>query len=305
MKWGFYVAYLHEQTRLFADVITETASCMSLPEAVIEKDYYVTMLLQGLAKRLPFLVFKGGTSLSKCYKVIQRFSEDIDLAVDEVLTQGGHKRLKNGIRDTVDALGLSVENWEEIRSRRQFNRYVISYSSVGYASSLTSNIIIETPLMALAEPVNVMPVESLLSEVLTEKAPQILSQFTLQAFSMKVQSMERTFIDKVFAVCDYYLCGQTDRHSRHLYDIAKMLPMIKKNEEFKALADEVRKIRLSMKYCPSAAADVEISALLHEIIEKSAYKADYENVTRNLLGERFPYVKSAAALQDVADSGMF
>lgn len=87
MKWGFYVAYLHEQTRLFADVITETANCMSLPEAVIEKDYYVTMLLQGLAKRLPFLVFKGGTSLSKCYKVIQRFSEDIDLAVDEVLTQ--------------------------------------------------------------------------------------------------------------------------------------------------------------------------------------------------------------------------
>lgn len=60
---------------------------MSLPEAVIEKDYYVTMLLQELANRLPFLVFKGGTSLSKCYKVIQRFSEDIDLAVDEVLTQ--------------------------------------------------------------------------------------------------------------------------------------------------------------------------------------------------------------------------
>ena len=42
------------------------------PEAV-EKDYYVTMLLKLLAERLPFIVFKGGTSLSKCYRVIKRF----------------------------------------------------------------------------------------------------------------------------------------------------------------------------------------------------------------------------------------
>ena len=299
------MVYLHDQTKLFSDVIVETANRSSLPEAVVEKDYYVTMLLQELAQRLPFLVFKGGTSLSKCYKVIQRFSEDIDLAVDEVLTQSGHRKLKDGIRAAVEALGLSIDNWAEIRSRRQFNRYVISYPTVGYPSSLTSHIIIETPLMTLAAPVNIMPIESLLSGVLADEAPQLLSKFALQTFSMKVQSMERTFVDKVFAVCDYYLCEQTDRHSRHLYDIAKMLPLIKCDDGFRKLIGEVRKIRLSMKYCPSAAVDRDISYILYEIIRKSAYKADYDNVTRNLLGEAFPYAKAVAALQEVADSGMF
>ena len=61
---------------------------------MIEKDYYVTMLLKNMARRLPFLVFKGGTSLSKCYQIIHRFSEDIDLTVDRVLTQGMRCSLK-------------------------------------------------------------------------------------------------------------------------------------------------------------------------------------------------------------------
>ena len=46
--------------------------------AIIEKDYYVTLVLCELAKQVPDLLFKGGTSLSKCHKIIDRFSEDID-----------------------------------------------------------------------------------------------------------------------------------------------------------------------------------------------------------------------------------
>ena len=71
MKWGFYVAYLHENTELFGEIVTETANRLCVPEAMVEKDYYVTMLLQNMTNKLPYLVFKGGTSLSKCYKVIQ------------------------------------------------------------------------------------------------------------------------------------------------------------------------------------------------------------------------------------------
>ena len=54
----------------------------NFPYEVIEKDYYVTMLLKLLSDKIPYIVFKGGTSLSKCYKVIKRFSEDIDITID-------------------------------------------------------------------------------------------------------------------------------------------------------------------------------------------------------------------------------
>ncbi len=50
--------------------------------ALIEKDYYVTLILKCLNQEIPGLLFKGGTSLSKCYKLIDRFSEDIDLTLD-------------------------------------------------------------------------------------------------------------------------------------------------------------------------------------------------------------------------------
>lgn len=48
----------------------------------LDKDYYVTMILRELSERQNFIVFKGGTSLSKCHKAIKRFSEDIDITID-------------------------------------------------------------------------------------------------------------------------------------------------------------------------------------------------------------------------------
>jgi hypothetical protein len=65
-------------------LITQTAVRLGLPEQAVEKDLWVSIILQ-LVFTLPFsdkLVFKGGTSLSKSFGLIERFSEDIDLAVD-------------------------------------------------------------------------------------------------------------------------------------------------------------------------------------------------------------------------------
>ena len=74
------------------------------------------------------MIFKGGTSLSKCYKIIKRFSEDIDLTLDpENQKQGNKKNLKREIVDACHELGLLLTNAEEIRSRRDYNRYEIEY----------------------------------------------------------------------------------------------------------------------------------------------------------------------------------
>lgn len=70
--------YLHENKEEFRTAVNLASEQFRVLPAAAEKDYYVTMLLRGLAKRLDYIVFKGGSSLSKCYRVIKRFSEDID-----------------------------------------------------------------------------------------------------------------------------------------------------------------------------------------------------------------------------------
>ena len=125
------MAYLHEDANIFTAVITQAAQKLGVPEAIVEKDYYVTVLLRELAMQLPYIVFKGGTSLSKAHKVIKRFSEDIDLASDKNLTQGEKKKLKSCVVEAADKLGLNIQNLEETRSRRQFNRYIIAYPAKG------------------------------------------------------------------------------------------------------------------------------------------------------------------------------
>ena len=68
--------FLHEDKELFKDVIEATAESQSQTIAIVEKDYYVTMILKLLSEEVPDCVFKGGTSLSKCHHAIDRFSEE-------------------------------------------------------------------------------------------------------------------------------------------------------------------------------------------------------------------------------------
>ena len=79
--------FLHNDEELFKDVIIAASVDQKSPVAIVEKDYYVTMILKLLAQVEPGCVFKGGTSLSKCHHVIDRFSEDIDITFSNTLTQ--------------------------------------------------------------------------------------------------------------------------------------------------------------------------------------------------------------------------
>lgn len=70
------MAYLHNNKDQFQDAIELAYEQTGIMAQAIEKDYYVTMLLRLLSEKMPYIVFKGGNSLSKCHKVIKRFSED-------------------------------------------------------------------------------------------------------------------------------------------------------------------------------------------------------------------------------------
>ena len=86
---------MHENKSDFCELLSKISHETAIPEWIIEKDYYITLILKSLAAKLPFLVFKGGTSLSKCHKIINRFSEDIDLTLDnEHFTQSKKRNKK-------------------------------------------------------------------------------------------------------------------------------------------------------------------------------------------------------------------
>ena len=299
--------YLHKNRSDFLEVINTVATAKGLLSQIVEKDYYVTLMLRGLAEKLSFIVFKGGTSLSKCHKAINRFSEDIDLTIDVALTQGQKKKVKRAITDVSALLGMEVVNIDDIQSRKDYNRYVISYASVlpTLPEAPTNNIILETSYKTISFPTKNLQVSNYIAENMGEDNLEALKEFSLEPFCMKVQDINRTLADKVFAICDYYLEGKTERHSRHLYDIHKLLPLIKLDSDFRNLVVEVRAGRLDSKVCHSAKEGINPNEILNKIIEENTFKEDYDAVTDNLLNEIVAYNDVIASLQIVADSEIF
>ena len=118
--------YLHEDKILFKELIEQVSEETNRTAVIIEKDYYVTLILRLLAKELPNVVFKGGTSLSKGYHAINRFSEDIDITFDEHIGEARRKKLKNKtLKGISEELNLPISNWKDTQSDRNYNAYYI------------------------------------------------------------------------------------------------------------------------------------------------------------------------------------
>ena len=300
--------FLHKDKALFKDVIVATAVDQNRPVAIVEKDYYVTMILKLLAQVEPRCVFKGGTSLSKCHHVIERFSEDIDITFSDTLTQGQRRKLKNDTIDNISkVLDLPIVNWDETRSRRDYNCYMFDYEPIEgeVEKSLLAGVKMEVALGSIAFPTVKMPVDSYVYQYLSKENMEIIREFGLEPFEMTLQSLERTFADKVFAICDYYMEGKVKRHSRHIYDLYMLLPKISLDAEYKELVSEIRKHRAKMSICPSAQPEVNVSEVLKEIIDKEIYKADYKEITTYFQNQPLEYEKAISVLKTILDSGVF
>lgn len=299
--------FLHNDKKSFAQAVELVVSKQRLRPEIVEKDYYVTMILRLLSEKLPFIVFKGGTSLSKCHKAINRFSEDIDITIDTAISQGQKKKVKEAIEEVSSLLGLSILNIDETRSRRDYNRYEIAYNSIQQSKEFAVQpmVFLETSYTAVSFPVVELDVHNYIGDMMTDEAPDYIEQYQLSPFKMKVQGLDRTLADKVFAICDYYLQGKVNGHSRHLYDIFKLLPLVPQNEEFRNLVQDVRVIRAESPVCPSAKEGVDVPALLKKIIEENAYRSDYNNVTEKLLEDDLKYDDVIIALKTITENGMF
>ena len=295
--------YLHENQKEWDELVARAAKRYALAEAFVIKDYFIFLALKLITQEYPEIVFKGGTCLSKCHNAVARFSEDVDLGLEvEHATEGQRKRMKLAVTRAAEKMGLAVSNLDETRSRREFNKYLVPLPTIagGFGNDA---LIIETAVMTPASPAVTKAVDSYLYRLcIDEGFHDVVSEYGLEPFELLANSIERTFVDKIFALCDYYLAGPIPpRQSRHIYDLNKLSSVVSFDETLAVLFDKVRLQRKSSHGCFSAQDDVDIPSVLEAMIKEDAYRDDYENVTAHLLFEAVPYEAAARSILLIAE----
>lgn len=292
---------LHDNKELFNDIILATSNALKIIPAIIEKDYYVTLLLKEIIEMYPDIIFKGGTSLSKCYKIINRFSEDIDIGLNvDKATEGMRKNLKESIKVAIANLDFELDNPDKIYTRTYYNKYQIKYSNSETSPFIKPYLYVETAIFMKPYPYEMKDADTYIYRFLKSQAmDSIIEEYGLLPFEVKVQTLERTFIDKLFALGDYYLTRKTQGYSRHLYDLYKIMPQISFNDSFYALFEDVKEIRSQDVDCPSAKPEQNLKSLLIEICNTDYFKNDYNDVTTGLLFESTPYEIAEENLKNI------
>ena len=230
-------------------LLDQVNSQTNFDHQTIEKDWWVTQVLRVLFSQ-PYaehLSFKGGTSLSKAWNVIQRFSEDIDIAISrEYLGFAGElsrtqvsdklrraacsfvrEKMQNDVRDGLIALGIAPEmfnvhvNITPISTTDPEVIYVDYLSHLPNSEYIAHTVKVEVSGRSMHDPVQQVMLQSQIDAVLPH------SQVVQPAFPVSVVVPERTFLEKVMLLHEEFAKPtaevRTERMSRHLYDLQRML----------------------------------------------------------------------------------
>lgn len=299
--------HLHLDHEAFSELVIATSEEMGIDSLIVEKDYYVSFVLYKLAQRVDDLVFRGGTSLSKCYQIIQRFSEDIDLTMHTKAGRPGaadRKRLKAATVEALQQMGAVLINRSALRSGMNYNLYEAEYASL---SGGAGRLLVETNLGLPPYPCELLPVNNYIRDYLSkEKRFDLIEEYNLTPFDMKVQCLNRTFADKVFALCDYYLLNVDKGRSRHIYDLHMLDQYVPLDVSLYNLISRIREDRHLSSCCrPSAEANININEVLSKIVITDFYKQDYNKTTRALLFEPLPYETAIKQIKKIIESKCF
>lgn len=220
---------LHLDKTAFEFIVDEVARENHIRRDVLEKDYYVTLLLKELSgkENQGYAYFKGGTALYKALKSIRRFSEDIDLTVyieDCPTPSQAKKRLEHAT--------LKYENMqkgETLENNRGSITCEYLYDSL-YALDDTDvlqrlgRVKIEATSFTVSEPTTKIEIAPHLYELCGADRRKILrEQYDVAPFDVETISLERIFIDKVFAAQFYYDRKMYGDVAKHVYDLTVLL----------------------------------------------------------------------------------
>ena len=237
---------LSKKTRI--EILNKASNQSELPAVAIEKDWWVTTALKACfeLEYASHLVFKGGTSLSKGWNLIERFSEDIDLAIDRGYFDFNEDTINNSqiktlrkkscefisetfLRDLTDKFA----EWGIIDECKLFPQVdkntdrdpqtiEIQYDSVLSTtenSYIKTRVLIEISSRSLTEPSQKQPINDILSDQFPTSA------FANQAVGILTTLPSKTFLEKIFLLHEEF-AGEAkirDRLSRHLYDLEKLM----------------------------------------------------------------------------------
>lgn len=223
---------LHENKEQLADAIRITSAELGIPQKFVEKDYWICQILQRLS-RMPQAertVWKGGTSLTKGYGIIQRFSSDVDLAIiGEGLSNNQQKKLVLHLgKDTTIDLEETEEFGESIKNSR-FRKTYHSYPSVIDRTDtsldfLGNYVIVEINTYGNPYPFVRQFVKPFITEMMEKRQLEgLIAQLDMAPFELNVLDKRRTMCEKVVSLLRFSfeedpMAGLTSK-VRHFYDL--------------------------------------------------------------------------------------
>ncbi|MGG5329360.1 nucleotidyl transferase AbiEii/AbiGii toxin family protein [Enterococcus sp. AZ163] len=300
-----------------ADLFRIVAEDMSISEAVIEKDFWVVLMLDILfrhSKFGPYLAFKGGTSLSKAYQVIYRFSEDIDLILDWRLLgydkdEPWLQRSKTAQRKFNDQANQKAAEWikNELIPELQLQFQLLNIPTIEFQVAVDDAQTVEIFYPRYQEDQSLLQVIRLEigplaawtpcenKEILTYTAGQFPQLFERPSTEIPTVAVKRTFWEKATILhkeANRKNSRVPERYSRHYYDLYEMSHTGIKDQAFNDLELLQQVISFKEKfYADNSARYEEVFTgglkLVPSQEQKELLKEDYQKTQDMLFGD-FP-----------------
>ena len=225
---------LHTNRELFTNAITATAQRMDILEIYVEKDYWICYALKLIFESAikDEVIFKGGTALSKCYKFIERFSEDIDLVVLRREQETGNQ-LKNKLKKITKAI---VAPFEEVdidgitHKMGMIRKIAYNYTKIfeGDFGQVRDTIIVEATWLGHFEPYSKKRLNMYIYDMMVgTKQMQLAEEYGLLPFEVLVLDVKRTLCEKIMSLVRFSYTEtpikDLNNKIRHVYDIHQLL----------------------------------------------------------------------------------
>lgn len=286
---------LHEDKYSFINIISIVHEVSGIRADIIEKDYYVTLLLKELSeKQRQFpAYFKGGTALYKAQKSIRRFSEDIDLTVciDNCTNSQAKKRLELATKRYSSLPRTMRKELED--DRKGSITAVYEYKPLIMVDEQDplqryGYVKVEGTSFTVSEPFSDLKIEPILYTYASEAQKIILTrQFDVSPFQIKTIRLERIFADKIFAAEFYYTRNMYFDVAKHIYDVTIMMEldniqkMMESKETFLQMFNYKRLEETRRTGSNLAEKDFKDFMIFGALVKNDKLKAAYFNMQKN------------------------
>lgn len=226
---------LADSDKDFVGAVTRAADDLGLAPLFVEKDYWVTQVLRALHDRYPgAFVLKGGTSLSKGYGLIERFSEDVDVLVQPASGDSAKSReglLENMSRSVAEALGIErSEGRPPGRGRFPHRADILVYPRVaGFRGPVpveNRGVLLETGYAGGEWPAEMVTLRPIICSPLGIEEGEYEDT---DSFSVRALLPARTLLEKLSLLhhvatrFDRDAVATDERFGRHYYDVYRLL----------------------------------------------------------------------------------